>query len=149
MDFGQCWEFSVQFLPKKKKKMGFTHLLAWSPSQSLKIHWRLSTIKNKQLKCMKWCFLIRKSMKVYSIRYVKKKFFRQNKIPKKLYSFFFCKSQLITALLLIHDSYTSWSTLFIFLKMRVGFSIFVSVSFLLRFIFLFKKKHRLFDFKAS
>ena len=34
-------------------------------------------------------------------------------------------------------------------KVCVGFSIFDSVSFLLKFIFLFNKKHGLFDFKAS
>ena len=42
----------------------------------------------------------------------------------------------------------SWST-FIFLRLRVGFSIFDSVSFLVRFIFLFNKNHGLFDFKTS
>ena len=35
------------------------------------------------------------------------------------------------------------------LKLCVGFSIFDSVSFLLKFIFLFKKIHGLFDFKTS
>ena len=34
-------------------------------------------------------------------------------------------------------------------KVCVGFSIFNSVSFLLKFIFLFNKKHGLFDFKTS
>ena len=43
----------------------------------------------------------------------------------------------------------SWSTKFIFLELCVGFSIFDSVVFLLKFIFLFNKKHGLFDFKTS
>ena len=63
--------------------------------------------------------------------------------------FFFHELQLITVLLLICNSYTSWSTWFISLKLCVGFSIFDSVSFLLKFIFLFNKKHGLFDFKTS
>ena len=49
---------------------------------------------------------------------------------------------LITVLLSIRNSYTS-------LKLCVRFSIFNSVLFLLKFIFLFNKKLRLFDFKAS
>ena len=54
---------------------------------------------------------------------------------------FFRELQLTTFLLLICDSYTSWSARIIFLKLCVGFSIFYSVSFLLKFIFLFNKKH--------
>ena len=38
---------------------------------------------------------------------------------------------------------------FVSLKLCVGFSIFDSVSFLLKFIFLFNKMHGLFDFKTS
>ena len=49
---------------------------------------------------------------------------------------------------LIWDSYMSWSTRFVSLKVCVGFSIFYSVSFLLKFIFLFNKKLELFDFKV-
>ena len=48
-------------------------------------------------------------------------------------SFFFRKLQLITVLLLIRDSYMSWSTRFDSLKKRVGFFIFDSVLFLLKF----------------
>ena len=51
--------------------------------------------------------------------------------------FFFLKLQLITVLLLICDSYMSWSARFVSLKLCVVFSIFDSVSFLLKFIFLF------------
>ena len=47
------------------------------------------------------------------------------------------------------DSYKSWSTRFVSLKPCVGFSIFDSASFLLKFIFLFYKIHGLFDFKTS
>ena len=60
-----------------------------------------------------------------------------------MHSFFFCELQLITVVLLIHNSYTSWSTWFISLKLCVGYFTFDSVSFLLNFIFLFNKKHEL------
>ena len=40
------------------------------------------------------------------------------------------------------------STKFVSLKLCVGFSIFDSISFLLKFIFLLNKKHELFDFKS-
>ena len=61
------------------------------------------------------------------------------KVTKKCPLFFFRKLQLITALLSIHDSYTSWSTRFISLKLCVEFSIFDFVWFLLKFICLFAK----------
>ena len=51
-------------------------------------------------------------------------------------SFFFRELQLITVLLLICNSYTSWSTWFISLKLCLVFFIFDSVYFLLKFIFL-------------
>ena len=63
--------------------------------------------------------------------------------------FFFRELQLITVLLLICDSYMSWSTRFVSLKLYVGISIFESISFLLKFVFLFNKMHGLFDFKPS
>ena len=66
---------------------------------------------------------------------------------QKMHSFFFRELQLITVFLLIRDSYTSWTTWFISLKLCVGISIFDYISFLLNFIFLFNKKHGLFDFK--
>ena len=56
-------------------------------------------------------------------------------------SFFFRELQLIRVLL-------NWNTRFVFLKLCVEFSIFASVSFLLKFIFLFNKIHGLFDFKC-
>ena len=66
---------------------------------------------------------------------VKKISFGQNKRYKKCTLFFFRELQLISVLLLICDSYMSWSTSLVFLKLWVGFSIFDSVSFLLKFIF--------------
>ena len=62
-------------------------------------------------------------------------------------SLFFRELQLITVLLLIRDSYTS--TRFVSLNVYLVFSIFDSVSFLLKFMFLFNKKHELFNFKTS
>ena len=47
------------------------------------------------------------------------------------------------------DSYMTWNTSFVSLKLCVGFSIFHSVSFLLKFTFLFNKMHGLVDFKTS
>ena len=64
-------------------------------------------------------------------------------------SFFFCELQLIQVLHLICDSYMSWITRFVSLKLCVGFSIFYSVPFLLKFLFLFNKMQELFDFKTS
>ena len=63
--------------------------------------------------------------------------------------FFFCKLQLITVLLLLCEYYMSWTIRFVFLKVYVQFSISKFVSFLLRFIFLFKKIYGPFNFKTS
>ena len=100
--------------------------------------------KNKQQKCMKWCFLMCKSMcilKLYSIHYtlrwnknLRKISFGQNKQYKKCF-FFFRKLQLITVLLLICDSYMSWSTEFVSLKLCAGFSIIGSIPLLFFYIF--------------
>ena len=70
----------------------------------------------------------------YSIHWDKtqmliKKILRANEKVQKMPSFFFRELQLITVLLLICDSYTSWSTKFVSLKLCVGFSIFDSVRF--------------------
>ena len=59
------------------------------------------------------------------------------------------KLQLITVLLLTRNTYTSWNTCFIFLKLCLGFSIFDFLSFLLNLIFLFNKNHGLFDLKVG
>ena len=64
-------------------------------------------------------------------------------------SFFFHELWLITVLLLIWDSYMSWSTRLFSLKLCVRFSNFNSVSLLSKFIFLFNKMHWPFDFKIS
>ena len=55
--------------------------------------------------------------------------------------FFFRELQLITVLLLIFHPYISWSTRFVSLKLYVKFSIFASVSFLLKFTFLFNEMY--------
>ena len=89
----------------------------------------------------------------YSIHWDKTKMLKKFPSDKingsKNVLFFFRELQLITVLLLICHSYMSWSTRFVSLKLCVGFSIFDSVSFLLKFIFLFNKMHGLFDFKTS
>ena len=103
-------------------------------------------------------FLICKSMyilKVYSIHdtlrwntNVKKISFGQNNWCKKC-PFFFGELQLIALLLLICDSYMRWSTRFFSLKLRVGHSIFDSILFLIKFMFLFNKMNELFDSRTS
>ena len=52
---------------------------------------------------------------------------------QKMPSSFLRRLQLMGVLLLICDSYMNWSTGFVSLKLCVGFSIFDSVSFLLKF----------------
>ena len=63
---------------------------------------------------------------------------------QKISSFFFHELQLIIVLLLICDSYELKHK-----KLCVGFSIFDSVLFLSKFIFLFNNMHGIFDFKTS
>ena len=63
--------------------------------------------------------------------------FSFDKINSTKSALFSRKLLLITVLLLICDSYMSWSARFVSLKLCVVFSIFDSVSFLLKFIFLF------------
>ena len=63
--------------------------------------------------------------------------------------FFFRELQLIRVLLLICESYMSWSTSFVSVKLCLGFFIFDFVSFLLKFIFLFNKEHGLLHFEKS
>ena len=82
----------------------------------------------------------------YKIQMLKKISSGQNKRYKKRHSFFFRELQLIPLLLLISNSYTSWSIWFISLKLWVRFFIFNSILFLLNLILLFSKKHGLFDF---
>ena len=57
-------------------------------------------------------------------------------------SFFFLESQLSTVLLLMCESYMSWSTSFISLNLCVGFSIIDSILFLLKSALVIRKKVR-------
>ena len=82
-----------------------------------------------------------------ALKYTCYKFFGTKKT--EIHSFFLYELQLITVSLLIRDCYISCSARFVPLKVCGVFSIFDSISFLLKSIFLFNKKHRLFDFKTS
>ena len=125
----------------------------------LKIHWMLSMVLRTSKKSVRsnvfWyvkaCILL-KSIQ-YIIHWDKtqiSKIFSLDKInDTKDALFFFLELQITTVLLLICDSYMSWSTRFLSLKLCVGFSLFDSVSFLLNFIYLFNKMYGLFDFKTS
>ena len=124
--------------------------------QVLRIHWRLSAILKTRKKVYE-VVLFDMLKYVYSeslfntldieIKY--KHFLWTKQMLQKMHSFFFRELQLITVLLLIRESYMSWSTRFVNPKVCVGFSIFDSVLYFLRFKFLFNKKHGLFDFKRS
>ena len=115
--------------------------------------------RSKQQKCMKQGFFwyIKVCLFWKCIQYtihldktqILKKPLRTKQTVQKMLSFSFRRLQLIAILLLICDSYMSWSTRFVSLNLCVGFSIFDSVSLLLNFIFLFNKMHGLFDFKTS
>ena len=59
----------------------------------------------------------------------------KKKTVQKMPCFFFPELQLITVFILICNSHVSWSTRFLSLKLCVGFSIFDSVSFLLKLIY--------------
>ena len=114
--------------------------------------------KNKQKSFMKWYFLICKTMsilKVYSIHYILryntnvKKFPSDNINGTKNILFFLSRTT-------THHSFTfnlrflyELSRRFVSLKLCAEFTIFDSVSFLLKFMFLFNKMHGLFDFKTS
>ena len=87
------------------------------------------------------------SERLFNTLYIELKH-KYEKTLQKNAIFFLSRAQLITVLLLIRNSYTGWSTGFMYLKVRVGFSILDSVLFLLKFIFLFNKKHGFFDFKT-
>ena len=64
-------------------------------------------------------------------------------------SFYFRELQLITVLLLIRDSYLTWSMRGVSLKVCVELSISDLVSFLSMFVFLLNKKYGYFNFKTS
>ena len=133
--------------------------MEWNNDFSWRIHWRLSTILKRSNKSV-WSnvfwyvkvFIFWKCIQ-YTIHWDKTQIFK--KLPaykvndtKKCPLFSFTSSN-STVLLLICDSYMSWSTRFVSLKLCVEFSIFDSVSFLLKFIFLCNKMHGFFDFKTS
>ena len=132
---------------------------AFSLWVSLRISWKLSTILKTSKKIYEiMFFLICQSMhilKVYSIHYtlrkntnVKNFSFEQSKRYKNAH-IFLSWTHYIRVLLLICDSYMNWTARLVSLKLCLRFSIFDSVSFLLKFIFLFKKMHGHFDFKTS
>ena len=92
-----------------------------------------------------WYVKVCHSETVFNILYTCHKTQMLKKIPSdkiKMPSFFFREPQLITILLLIYDSYVSFT-------LCVGISNFDSVFFLLKFIFLLNKTRGLFDFKTS
>ena len=78
----------------------------------------------------------------YTIHWDKKISFGQNQRYKKCPLFSFVSSSQF------HHSFMSWITIFVSLKVCDGFSIFDSVLFLLKFIFLLSKINGLFDFKT-
>ena len=89
----------------------------------------------------------------YTIHWDKKQMLQRFPLEKinsaKMLCFLFRELQLIIVLLLICDAYMSWSTWFISPKLWVGFSIFDSVLFLLKFTLFFNKMHELSDFETS
>ena len=125
--------------------------------KAVRVQWRLSTILKISNKIvwsnvfwyLKVCIFWKWSR--YTIHWYKTqilKNFLSDKINgTKNVFFFLCELQLIIVSLLICDSYICWSSRFVFLKLCVGFIIFDSVSFLLKFIFLFNKMQGLFDFQ--
>ena len=106
----------------------------------LRIHWMLSTILETSSESawsdVFWYVKVWILWKLiqYAVHWDKtqilKKFSSETINGTKKPSFFFRGRQLITVVLLICDSYISWSTRF-------------------KFIFLFSKMHELFDFKTS
>ena len=75
--------------------------------------------------------------------------FPSDKINGTKNALFFFVSPNSSQFYFISDSYKIGSTRFGSLKLLVEFSILDSVSFELKFIFLFKKMHGLFNFKTS
>ena len=126
----------------------------------LRIHWRLLTVLKTSNKSVWsnvfWYVIVCVFCKCiqYMIYWDKTKMVKRFPLDKitsiqKLPSYFFHELQLITVIFLICDFYMGWSTRFVSLKMCVGFSIFDSVLFLLKFIFLLNKMHGVFHFKTS
>ena len=119
----------------------------------IRIHWRLLIILKTSIKSV-WSnvfWYVQVSILWKCIQYSKHwgKTQMLQKFPSDKYTvqknalfFFFRELQFITVLLLICDFCMSWSTRFFSLKLCVGFLNFDSVSFLLKFIFLFNKMRR-------
>ena len=118
-------------------------------SSQLRIHWRFSTIlktSNESVwgnvfwyvkKCIFWKCI------QYTIHLAKTqilKNFSSDKINDiKNVFFFVSRAPIHYSFTLISNSYMSWSTRFVSVKLYVRFSIFDYASFLLKFMFLFKK----------
>ena len=145
------------------KSTSFGQPRNWIPvnfKHELMIHWRLSTISKTSNESV-WSIVY-----WYVKLYILWKFIQHNAHWDKTYMLeknpsdkmnvtnntVFLLSlapKLIIVLLLICDSYMSWSARFISLKVSVGCSVFDSATFLLKFIFLIKEKYGFFDFKTS
>ena len=127
----------------------------WLCEIPLQIHCRLSTILKTSSKSV-WsnvfwqvkAFIFWRCIQ-YTIHWDKTQMLKKISVGqnKRYKNVLFSNSS--TVLLLICDSYMSWNNTFVSLKLWVGFSIFDSVSFLLKVIFLFSKMHGVFDFNKS
>ena len=112
---------------------------------SLRTHWRLLTILKTSKRVYKVVFsyinvcillkCIQCTINLDKAQMPKK--FPSNKINERKIAFYSCKLQ--HSFTLICDSDMCWSTKYVFLKLRVVFSIFDSVSFLLKFIVFFQQ----------
>ena len=121
---------------QKRDISNFQKLGDSKKDSNLRTHWRLSTIlktSNKSLwtnvfwyvkVCIFWKCIQYTTLYI-EIKQMLKKFLRTKQTVQKM--------------ILICDSYMSWSTRFVSLKLCVEFSIFDSVSFLLKFIFFFQR----------
>ena len=138
-----CWA-------QEQIKLTSTVTKAYSNKLKLRIHWRLWTIlktSNTSVRSNAFIFvkvfIFRKCIQDTTYwdktQMLKKRFFRTKLTIQKMLFFFFHKVQHITVLLLIYDSFVSWSTRFVSLKLCVGFPIFDSVLFLLKFMVLLNK----------
>ena len=110
---------------------------------------KINIFRSWECDFIRWLSGVRYTIHKKNTLYILNMFFRTKQTLQAMQSFFFWELQLITVLLLILDSYTNWRTRFISLKLCVRFTIFDSLSFLLKFLFLFCKNYGLFDFKTS
>ena len=117
--------FSIDFARWKS-----VELLNIPYCDSLKIYWRFSMIFKTSINVF-WYIKDKHSEGFiqYTIHWNKTQI-----IITKNALFFLLRAPIHQVLLLIRDSYMSWSTRFISLKGYVGFSIFDLLSFLLKFI---------------